>query len=161
MPISGAALRPGRAEDLKAIVEIEQAASPGPWSLSQFVSASVRNANGTFVVESDGGELLGFAVYQQVLDEATLMNIAVKPTAQGGGLGARLLDAVMTRVADQGARRLLLEVRESNAPALALYRRFGFVDDGRRRDYYPSADGREDAVLMSLDLETRSERVGN
>lgn len=159
MPADGVVLRPGRAEDLKAIAAIEQAASPGPWSLSQFVSASVRNTHSMIVLESPVGDLLGFAVFQQVADEATLMNIAVAPGVQGQGHGGSLLDAVVSAAARGGAERLLLEVRESNAPARALYRKHGFVDDGRRRDYYPSADGREDAILMSLELESCSERA--
>ena len=159
MPAEPVTLRPGRAEDLKAIAAIEQAASSGPWSLSQFVSASLRSTQQMLVLEDATGDVLGFAVYQQVVDEATLMNIAIAPAAQGCGHGGALLEAVVSMVTGGGAQRLLLEVRESNGPARALYRRYGFVDDGRRRDYYPSADGREDAILMSLELESCSERA--
>ncbi len=156
-----AQLRRGEAADLKAITAIERAASPGPWSLSQFVSASLRNSDDMVVAESPGGDVVGFAVYQRVQDEVTLMNIAVDPDSQGLGYGRGLLEEVVRALKRERASRLQLEVRAGNARAIELYRSVGFVDDGLREGYYPCADGREDAILMSLDLEARGERAGN
>lgn len=146
-------VRPGVASDLRAIAAIEQRAAPGPWSLSQFVASSLRDSEGSLVVESPDGATLGFAVYQRVLDEATLLNIAVLPDHQGRGIGGSLMRALLEQLRTEGVARLLLEVRRGNHPAIALYRRFGFVDDGVRRDYYPTASGREDALLMSCQLD--------
>jgi ribosomal protein S18 acetylase RimI-like enzyme len=62
------------------------------------------------------------------------------------------MQEVLPTAVEMGGRRLLLEVRNSNNAAIALYRKFGFSDDGVRREYYPAADGREDALLMSMQL---------
>ncbi len=145
-------IRPGNAADLKAMAEIEKSAGINPWSLSQFLESSLRDTDASLVLESPDGRLLGFALYQHVLDEATLMNIAVRPQQQGQGYGSRLLRCLIETLAGRGLARLLLEVRCSNGAAISLYRRLGFVDDGRRPEYYPVPGGREDALLMSRDL---------
>ncbi len=145
-------IRPGAASDLRAIAAIEKSAAQQPWSLSQFVEASLSEHNASLVLTDPQNRVLGFALYQQVADEATLLNIAVLPEAQGRGVGGRLLQGLLERLAALGARRLLLEVRRSNSRAIALYRRHGFVEDGVRSAYYPAAEGREDALLMSRRL---------
>ncbi len=104
------------------------------------------------VLEQPVGAVCGFAVLQTALDEATLLNIVVKPAAQGMGLGSKLLEALVQLASDGCVNRLLLEVRRSNSRAIALYRKYGFLDDGIRKHYYPTATGREDALLMSLEL---------
>lgn len=148
-----ARVRSGQAADLKAMAAIEQRAAINPWSLSQFLGSRLSDDTDSLVLESQDGEVLGFALLQRVLDEATLLNIAVNPDQQGGGLGGQLLSASLDKLRAGGIRRVLLEVRRGNDKAISLYRRFGFVDDGVRRDYYPSATGREDALLMSCKLE--------
>lgn len=153
MGADSARVRPGRAGDLKAMATVEQRAALNPWSLSQFLGNSLAKDTGSLVLESADEAVCGFAVYQKVLDEATLLNIAVDPAVQGHGLGSLLMRALLARLRDSGTRRLLLEVRAGNRRAIALYRRFGFVDDGVRRNYYPGATGTEDALLMSCQLE--------
>ncbi|MEE4190810.1 MAG: ribosomal protein S18-alanine N-acetyltransferase [Halieaceae bacterium] len=148
-------IRPGQAADLKAMADLEKRAAINPWSLSQFLESSLRDRDAALVAESGDAGLVGFAVYQRVLDEASLLNIAVEPAQQGRGLGAVLLQHLLDRLAQQGVSRLLLEVRCGNLPAIRLYRRLGFVDDGRRPDYYPVPGGREDALLMSRELERK------
>ncbi|MDJ0878320.1 MAG: ribosomal protein S18-alanine N-acetyltransferase [Halieaceae bacterium] len=148
----GASVRSGTAADLKAMAAIEKSAAIDPWSLSQFLESSLLDSNRSLVLEDDSG-LLGFAIYQRVQDEATLLNIAILPARQRQGLGAQLLQSLVERLTRQGVTRLLLEVRRGNAAAIALYRRLGFVDDGVRPDYYPLPGGREDALLMSRELE--------
>ena len=88
----------------------------------------------------------------QAADECEILDIAVDPAARRNGLGARLLAAALAAAATRGARRCFLEVRASNAGAQAFYRAAGFVEDGRRKDYYRSGQGREDALLMSRGL---------
>jgi ribosomal-protein-alanine N-acetyltransferase len=136
------------------MVAVEQAASRDPWSLSQFTASSLRENEHSLVVEGAAGNILGFAIFQQVLGEATLMNIAVHPQHQGRGLGVRLVTALLAALAGRAVKRCLLEVRASNERAIALYRKHGFIDDGLRSNYYPSATGREDALLMSCNLDT-------
>ena len=152
MPLEAFRVRPGGPEDVRSLADIEQAAAINPWSLSQFVGSSLRDNEYSLVLENEAGDAVGFVVYQRVLDEATLMNIAVEPENQGRGGGAQLLTALRERLGDAGVSRCLLEVRRSNRAAIALYRKFGFVDDGVRKNYYPTVEGREDALLMSQEL---------
>jgi ribosomal-protein-alanine N-acetyltransferase len=135
------------------MVEIERAAAIYPWSLNQFLGSSMRDNEHALVLQEQAqGEIFGFCIYQQVLDEATLMNIAVHPDRQGMGRGRLLMDSLLRQLPLQGANRCLLEVRSSNLGAIALYRHFGFGDDGVRSKYYPGASGSEDALLMSCEL---------
>jgi ribosomal-protein-alanine N-acetyltransferase len=84
--------------------------------------------------------------------EAHILNLCVDPSYQGMGLGGRLLRCMMELAARRGIEDMLLEVRPSNAPALALYRRHGFVRIGERKAYYPARFGREDAVVMKRSI---------
>lgn len=96
--------------------------------------------------------LAGYAVVVRLPFDAELQAIGVLPGERGQGLGGDLLNAVIACAAEWKSERLLLEVREHNVTALRLYRRYGFSQDGCRRDYYPAAQGaagRENALLMS------------
>jgi ribosomal-protein-alanine N-acetyltransferase len=94
------------------------------------------------------GELLGYAGLMVSGTEADVQTVAVADTAQGRGIGARLLDALVAEAAARGATSLLLEVRADNAAAVALYTRFGFEQIAVRRRYYQPAD--VDALVMRL-----------
>lgn len=146
-------VRLGVPADLEVMVDIERETAVEPWSLSQFLNSSLDERHFSLVAESNGGDVLGYAIFQQVLDEASLLNIAIDPAHQGRGLGGQLLAGGLEMLAARGVQRCLLEVRVGNAPAIALYRGFGFVDDGLRRNYYPSTQGREHALLMSRTLD--------
>jgi ribosomal-protein-alanine N-acetyltransferase len=143
-------LRELSAGDAAALHALEVATNAFPWSLQQFSDSFGAGHCGWGVERA--GALQGFALFSQILDEATLLNILVCAEAQRQGLARRLLQTALPELSRRGARRCLLEVRVGNAAAIALYRRFGFGVDGRRRDYYPTLDGREDALLMSRDL---------
>ena len=104
------------------------------------------------LVLEEGGQVVAYLLYTLVIDEATINTIGVDPPAQGRGLGGELLAATLDRIRRDGARRCLLEVRRGNRAARALYEGRGFTVDGVRRNYYPAAGGREDAVLMSRSL---------
>ncbi len=107
---------------------------------------------GSVLVASADDRICGFLAYQRVLDRATLLEVSVHPGFQGRGLGAALLGAALAEMRDCGLRRCELEVRASNHRALALYRSCKFVRDGVRAGYYPGTRGREDAILMSMEL---------
>lgn len=98
------------------------------------------------------GEMAAFAITQIVLDEATLFNIAVDPAFQRRGLGRALLEQVIDEVEKRGVVTLWLEVRASNVAAIALYESLGFNEATIRRNYYPTVDGREDAIIMALPI---------
>lgn len=137
------------ADDLDAVLKIEYAAYSHPWTRGIF-----NDALHTYEcwLMFDGGQQVGHGVINLILDEAHLLNITVKPQSQGRGLGLRLLEHLMQRARARGGNECFLEVRASNQSAYRLYERFGFNEIGRRRDYYPLAGGREDALIMACPL---------
>lgn len=100
----------------------------------------------------EGDQLLGYCLFSRVLDEAELLRIATASSARQRGIGAALLAHAEQALKSGGTLQLFLEVRQSNAPAQRLYRRSGWQESGRRRDYYPQGEGREDALLFSREL---------
>ncbi|WP_353613401.1 ribosomal protein S18-alanine N-acetyltransferase [Mangrovibacter phragmitis] len=136
--------------DLAAAWAIEQRSHAFPWSEKTLISnQGERYRNYGLWVDS---QLVAFAITQVVLDEATLFNIAVDPAWQRKGLGRELLDYLIAVLEQSDVLTLWLEVRESNQGARALYERLGFNEVTVRRNYYPCATGREDAIVMALPL---------
>jgi ribosomal-protein-alanine N-acetyltransferase len=143
-------LRPMRATDLERVVAIEAEIYSHPWTLGNFHD-SLAAGYSCWVLEC-GGALCGYGVLMMGVDEAHLLNVSVARSRQGEGLGRQLLEFHILRAREMGARVLFLEVRPSNAAARALYARTGFHEMAVRRNYYPAHGGREDAILMGLDL---------
>ncbi|WP_232818307.1 ribosomal protein S18-alanine N-acetyltransferase [Zobellella maritima] len=142
--------RPLTPDCLDAMLALEQAAHSTPWSRQLLASCfSERYFSGSLW---QGQTLLGFYIADQVLDESTLMNVCVTPPCQGRGLGRRLMTLYIESAMARQVSQLWLEVRESNQAARRLYLSVGFVEQGRRKAYYSSAQGREDAVIMQKAL---------
>lgn len=141
--------RPMTAADLDNVLRIEYAAFSHPWTRGTYTDAL--SAYDCWVM-FEGEQQVGHGVINVIIDEAHLLNITVKPQSQGQGLGLRLLEHLMARAYERGGRECFLEVRASNGAAYRLYERYGFNEIGRRRDYYPAADGREDALVMACTL---------
>ncbi|MDR5859070.1 ribosomal-protein-alanine N-acetyltransferase [Halomonas eurihalina] len=139
---------------LAALVELERVSQTYPLSTARLGAALTDRTDVVFGLEEDG-ELLGYAILSRLPFDAELQSILVARQARRRGLAVALMEAVIAQAKAWKSERLLLEVREANAPAITLYRRMGFAEDGRRRDYYPSLDGagREDALLMSRRLD--------
>ena len=137
--------------DLKAVVAIERVSFSDAWTTAMFGVHLQQDAGNIFLAVVRGAAVDGYAITRTVGDESELLNIAVSPDRRGCGIGAALLDAVMTRCHREGAREMWLEVRESNVSARSLYAGRGFVPVGRRRRYYHSP--REDAILLRAVLE--------
>lgn len=137
--------------DLAAIFALDRACSPVYADVEGY--RRLLREGGLLAVAPGAGALRGFAAFSCVLDEATLLNIAVAPAARRAGVGAALLRWCREALAPTGVQRLLLEVRDSNTAAQRLYLSAGFRVDGRRRAYYPARDTlpAEDALLMTLD----------
>jgi ribosomal-protein-alanine N-acetyltransferase len=136
--------------DLAAAYAIEQRSHAFPWSEKTFAS---NQGDRYFNLRLDvDGEMAAFAVTQVVLDEATLFNIAVDPAWQRKGLGRQLLEHLIRELEARDVLTLWLEVRASNTPAIALYESLGFNEATIRRNYYPTKEGREDAIIMALPL---------
>jgi len=145
---AGFTLRPAIPDDIAGLVKIESDVTPFPWNAKQF--ADSLQSHRSYVL-CKGNRLVGFLIFNQVLDEAELLNIAVKTSFQGEGLGACLLDYCLAEISGS-AVNLFLEVRVSNFPAIALYEGRGFRHVGERRAYYHGESGREDALIMRCDL---------
>ncbi|MEH0833183.1 ribosomal protein S18-alanine N-acetyltransferase [Pectobacterium cacticida] len=136
--------------DLAQAFKIEQASHAFPWTEKTFIS---NQGERYFNLKlSRNGQIVAYAITQVVLDEATLFNIAVHPDHQRQGLGRQLLEHLIGEMEHRGTLTLWLEVRASNAQAIALYESLGFNEVSVRRDYYPAARGREDAIIMALPL---------
>lgn len=135
--------------DLEAVLKIEYAAYSHPWTRGIFLDG-LKSYEIWLMFE--GSQQVGHGVINVIIDEAHLLNITVKPESQGRGLGLRLLEQLMSRAYEMNGRECFLEVRDSNRSAYRLYERFGFNEIGRRRDYYPIAGGREDAIVMACTL---------
>jgi ribosomal-protein-alanine N-acetyltransferase len=136
--------------DVDTLFAIEQAATAHPWSHRQFVDGLAGNEFG-WAITLDAN-LVGFALFNKVLDEATLLDIVVRADMQRRGFAHTLLQFGLSELKAQQIVRCLLEVRVTNGAAIELYKALGFIEDGRRRNYYPTATGREDALLMSTIL---------
>lgn len=141
---------PMRREDIAEIMVIEKRIYPFPWTQGNFTD-SLSSAYSAWVCR-EGGVMLGYAVMMLALDEAHLLNISVAAERQRSGLGSMLLEHLFGVAKRAGAARMFLEVRPGNASGLGLYRRYDFIEIGRRRGYYPAHDGREDAIVMVRDL---------
>jgi ribosomal-protein-alanine N-acetyltransferase len=99
-----------------------------------------------------GSELVGYGVLSAAAGEAHVLNVCVAPHCQGEGLGRRLMRRLIDLARWHRAERIFLEVRPSNPHAVALYDTLGFNEIARRANYYPAAGGREDAIVMALEL---------
>ena len=131
---------------IPAVLEIERESFSDPWSENMFAELLASPVAHAYVAES-GGEILGFIMFYNIAPELQILNLAVRRSARERQIGSRLIEAVL---ALDNISRATLEVRESNLPAISLYKKFGFKADGTRKDYYERP--REDAVLMSLEI---------
>ncbi len=148
---AGFRLRPAIDDDIASLVNIERDVSPFPWNEKQFAESLQKHRS---YVLCKGNRVVGFLIFNQVVDEAELLNIAVKSSFQGEGLGACLLDYFLAEVSASTVSAFL-EVRVSNFPAIALYEGRGFRHVGERKAYYHGDNGREDAWIMRCDLPLR------
>lgn len=138
--------RPMRDTDLDRVADIEAQLHHSPWTRGNFAD-SLTAGHSCWVVEEEDG-LCAYGVLMMGVEEAHLLNITVAIASQRRGIGRALLGFLEGRSRDFGAQAILLEVRPSNVEARALYRAAGFREHAVRRNYYPAAHGREDALLM-------------
>ena len=130
--------------DLPQVIGIERRAFPTPWSLAMFVLELSKPAGVCLAAVDAEDRLVGYLVCSRFEDAWHLMNIAVDPERRRHGIGTGLLNELLAAVGPDA--QLTLEVRTSNAGAIALYERFGFRSEGVRRRYYQ--DNGEDALIM-------------
>ena len=138
---------PMNADHLDEIAELEQVCFSTPWSRNM-LAEELDNACSAFLVAlDDQGHVAGYAGLQVILDEGYITNIAVAESCRRKGLGRAMLGTLIDHCRENGASFLTLEVRQSNAPAIALYESMGFLPEGRRKNFYRQPT--EDAILMT------------
>jgi len=134
-------------EDVDAILEIEKMVYTHPWSAGIFNDCI--NVGYNCWVYEDQHELLAYGLVSAGANEAHILNLCVRPSSQGQGLGKRMLYKLIQMAEWRDADSIFLEVRASNTVALNLYEQEGFNRLGLRKAYYPSNDGREDALVFA------------
>lgn len=145
------------AEHLSQIAALERQCFSHPWS-EQLLEQTLWDESAAVVVaQGEDGTVLGYAGLHVVLDEGYIDNVAVAPAFRRQGVADQMV-AALVRYGRAKLAFLTLEVRASNGPAIALYRKHGFAQSGRRRGYY---DGpKEDAILMTLEFDHATETDG-
>ena len=137
--------------DLPKVMAIERRAFPTAWSLSMFV-LEVSKPSSICLAAMQGNDLIGYLVCARYAEAYHLMNVAVDPDRRRRGIAKALIDELLERVGADAS--ITLEVRVSNAGAIALYESYGFRGVGTRRRYY--ADTGEDAIIMWRTSDTQS-----
>jgi ribosomal-protein-alanine N-acetyltransferase len=141
-------IEPMRRRHLAAVIRIEHRAHPKPWSLGVFSSELAQGDARYYVVVRVDGKVVGYGGLMFVVDEAHITNVAIAPSMRRQGLGTVLLAHLAREGARRGCTAMTLEVRVGNVAAQDLYRKFGFVTAGLRRNYYLETG--EDALIMWL-----------
>ncbi|MBM7553249.1 ribosomal protein S18-alanine N-acetyltransferase [Thalassobacillus pellis] len=132
--------------DLEEVMRIEHASFSVPWTRKSFEQELNENKYASYFIIEDEQGVFGYCGLWMIIDEAHITNIALLPEYRGGGYGARLFEHTVEKAKEAGAILLSLEVRVSNLQAQHMYRKFGLVPGGIRKNYY--TDNGEDALVM-------------
>ena len=137
-------------DEVVDIARIDAQAYPYPWT-EQIFRDCLKSRYHCVVYESEQ-EMLGYAVLSVAAGEAHILNICILPERQNQGLGRDLLNYLIELAREHKVETIFLEVRASNEPAKRLYDRMGFNELGIRKNYYPADQGREDALVLAMDV---------
>jgi ribosomal-protein-alanine N-acetyltransferase len=143
-------LRAMRREDLDQVLALELASYEFPWTPGIFRDC-LQAGHNCWVLVHDG-QIAGYGILSVAAGEAHVLNLCTGPMYRGMGYGRRLLKRLTDLARWYGAERIYLEVRPSNPQAQALYLSVGFVEIGRRPNYYPAHTGREEAIVMAFEI---------
>lgn len=138
-------IRKMQKEDILQLAELEKLCFSDPWSVSAF-EYELNNPLSLWLVAVSGEKVAGYVGSQTVIDESDMMNIAVAPAFRRQGIAKRLINSLILGLRERGSHTLTLEVRSSNEPAISLYRQLGFIQVGRRPNYYRNP--KEDALIL-------------
>ena len=133
------------ADRVCAVAELEQLCFADPWS-EKSIASELENKLAFWLVAVEDDQVVGYIGSQPVMDESDMMNVAVHPEHRRKGIAEALIAALSDGLKAQGNVCLTLEVRASNAPAIALYDKLGFAQVGRRPNYYRNP--KEDALIL-------------
>jgi ribosomal-protein-alanine N-acetyltransferase len=148
--IHPAGIRLMREIDLDEVMEIEIASYEFPWTEGIFRDCLHNQYHSTLFVQQK--KILAYTVAQYVVDECHLLNLCVRQTERGQGLGEKMVQYLMNQARQKDMGSIFLEVRVSNLAAINLYDKLGFNEIGLRRDYYPDRNGREDALVLAHEI---------
>jgi len=137
-------------EDVETVCTLEDRSYEFPWTAGIFTDCI--KAGYPCWVLCEGETIIGYAILSMGAGEAHILNLCIDPDCRGRGLGRHLLGRLLNIARWNGAERVFLEVRPSNPLARQLYESVGFVEVGRRPRYYPAKTGREEAIVMALEL---------
>ena len=135
---------------ISGIAELEKQCFSDPWS-ERSVASELNNPLAFWLVADDNGQVAGYIGSQTVMGETDMMNVAVHPDHRRKGIAVSLIHALVQKLKECESHCLTLEVRASNAPAIALYEKLGFTEAGRRRNYYRNP--KEDALILRKEWE--------
>ena len=142
-------IREMKLEDVASIAQLETICFSDPWSETS-IASELQNRLSYWLVAEIDGNVAGYVGSQSVLDGADMMNLAVAPEYRRQGIAEALVFALVDHLRQKKIIALLLEVRSSNQPAISLYEKLGFVQIGRRPNYYRHP--REDALILRKEL---------
>lgn len=146
---SGLHIARGEVRDAPALARLHAAGFYRGWPTADFEAYLADPKITPAYVASDARRAIsGFAMLRLAEDESELLTIAVDPKSRGRGLGRAMLAAAFSDLAMSPVKAMFLEVDETNAPAIALYRGFGFTEIGKRKAYYPKPDGTAATALV-------------
>ena len=133
-------------EHLDGVVALEEATFSIPWPRSEFEREIRENNMAIYYVAVEDGKVIGYAGMWHVVMEGHITNVGVLQEARRKGVGSMLMEKIIEVAVEKKMEGITLEVRMGNAPAQALYHKFGFKAEGIRKNYY--ADTKEDAIIM-------------
>lgn len=136
--------------DLDAVIAIEEASYEFPWTRGIFHDCL--HVGYSCWVHEENGRILAYGVMSTGGGEAHILTVVVKEQARSRGVGRQMMRHLLNTAAKHHVDTVLLEVRPSNEAAVSLYQSLGFSEIGVRKGYYPDKKGREDALIMGLDL---------
>ena len=139
-----------KAEHVPQVAQLEKICFADPWS-EMSIAHELESIWSLWLVAMEDGELVGYVGSQSSVDEADIMNVAVNPGWRRQGIAAKLINGLVAQLKNRGIHALMLEVRVTNAPAIALYEKLGFVEVGRRKNYYRNP--KEDALILRKEWE--------
>ena len=139
-----------KAEHVQQVAQLEKICFADPWS-EMSIAHELESIWSFWLVAMDGDQLVGYVGSQSSIDEADIMNVAVNPGWRRQGVAESLINGLVAQLKDRGIHALMLEVRVTNEPAIALYEKLGFVEVGRRKNYYRNP--KEDALILRKEWE--------
>ena len=138
------------ASHVSQIAALEEICFADPWS-EQSIASELKSAWSYWLVAQEADRVVGYVGSQSAIDEADIMNVAVHPDYRRQGIAEKLINSLVEELKNRGIHALLLEVRASNAPAIALYEKLGFQQVGLRKNYYRNP--KEDARILRKEWE--------